>query len=193
VLTVFLALFAQYLLFGVFISVFGRISPKPFYKKMVEVQIVAFSTSSSKATLPTAMRVLQERMGVSVTSTDFILPLAASINMVGISIYLGICSIFIAEACHITLSMSQYFILILTTTIGAIGGAGIPGGSIVMMGMVFNAVGLPLEGIAVILGVDRILDMLRTVLNLSCDCMMTLLIDKSEGTFNEKVYLDETL
>lgn len=193
VLTVFLALFTQYLLFGVFITVFGRISPWPFYRKMLEIQIVAFSTSSSKATLPTAMRVLQSRMGVSETSTDFILPLAASINMVGISIYLGICSIFIAEACHIHLSLSQYIILIITTTIGAIGGAGIPGGSIVMMGMVFNALGLPTEGIAVILGIDRILDMLRTVLNLSCDCMMTLLIDKSEGTFNEKIYNNKDL
>ncbi len=191
VLTVFAALFTQYVLFGVIISAFGRISPWPFYRKMVEVQIVAFSTSSSKATLPTAMRVLQERMGVSKTSTEFLLPLAASINMVGISIYLSICSIFIAEACHIHLSFSQYLVLILTTTLGAIGGAGIPGGSIVMMGMVFSSIGLPLEGIAVILGIDRILDMLRTVLNLTCDCMMTLLIDKSEGTFDQEVYLDD--
>lgn len=190
VLTVFSALFVQYLLFGPILAVFGKLSPLPFYKKMVEVQIVAFSTSSSKATLPTAMRVLQERMGVSATSTDFILPLAASINMVGISIYLSICSIFIAEATGIHLGLSQYLILMLTATIGAIGGAGIPGGSIVMMGMVFNALGLPLEGIAVILGIDRILDMLRTVVNLSCDCMMTVLIDKSEDTFNADVYFD---
>jgi Na+/H+-dicarboxylate symporter len=193
VLTVFSALFLQYLLFSVYIIVFGKISPWPFYRKMVEVQIVAFSTSSSKATLPTAMRVLQERMGVSITSTEFLLPLAASINMVGISIYLGICSLFVAQASHIQLTLSQYFILILTTTIGAIGGAGIPGGSIVMMGMVFNSLGLPLEGVALILGVDRILDMLRTVLNLSCDCMMTMLIDKSEGTFSEEIYNNKNI
>jgi Na+/H+-dicarboxylate symporter len=154
---------------------------------------VAFSTSSSKATLPTAIRVMQERLGVSAISTDFILPLAASINMVGISIYLSICSIFIAEACGITLGTQQYLILVLTSTLGAIGGAGIPGGSIVMMGMVFSSIGLPLEGIAVILGIDRILDMLRTVVNLTCDCMMTMLIDKSEGTFDEKVYNDAHL
>lgn len=193
VMTVALALFAQYILFGFMIAIFGKISPWPFYKKMVEIQVVAFSTSSSKATLPTAIRVMQERMGVSATSTDFLLPLAASVNMVGISIYLSICSIFIAEATGIHLSLAQYFILALTATIGAIGGAGIPGGSIVMMGMVFNALGLPLAGIAVILGIDRILDMLRTVLNLTCDCLMTLLIDKSEGTFNEKAYNDPTL
>lgn len=193
VLTVFGALFLQYVLFGVFIVVFGRMSPWPFYRKMVEIQAVAFSTSSSKATLPTAITVMQERMGVSATSTDFILPLAASVNMVGISIYLSICSIFIAESCHIPLSGSQYLILMLTSTLGAIGGAGIPGGSIVMMGMVFGSIGLPLDGIAVILGIDRILDMLRTVVNLTCDCMMTMLIDKSEGTFNEKVYNDPNI
>lgn len=188
VLTVLGAFLVQYILFGFILVFFGKLSPWPFYRKMAEVQIVAFSTSSSKATLPTAMRVLQERLGVSEISTDFVLPLAASVNMVGISIYLSICSLFIAQACGIALSLTQYFILIVTTTIGAIGGAGIPGGSIVMMGMVFTSLGLPLEGIAVILGIDRILDMMRTVLNLSCDCLMTLIIDKSEGTFDVKAY-----
>ena len=193
VLAVCSAFVLQYILFGVIIAVFGKISPMPFYRKMFEVQIVAFSTSSSKATLPTAMRTMQERMGVSKTSAEFILPLAASVNMVGISIYISICALFIAQSFDIHLSASQYLILMLTTTIGAIGGAGIPGGSIVMMGMVFSSIGLPLGGIAVILGIDRILDMLRTVLNLSCDCMMTLLIDKSEGTLDETVYHNESL
>jgi len=193
VLTVCAALGVQFALFGVILAVFGRLSPAPFYRKMVEIQIVAFSTSSSKATLPTAMRILQEKMGVSKLSTEFLLPLAASVNMVGISIYISICTLFVSQALHISLSLGQYFLLMFTATLGAIGGAGFPGGSIVMMGMVFGALGIPAEGIAVILGIDRILDMLRTVINLSCDCMMTLLIDKSEGTLDEKAYYNMNL
>ena len=99
----------------------------------------------------------------------------------------------VAQACGIHLEPHQYIILMVTATLGAIGGAGIPGGSIVMMGMVFNSIGLLLGGIALILGIDRILDMLRTVLNLTCDCLMTVIIDKSEGTFNDMVYNDPNL
>ncbi len=184
------ALFVQYLLFGVLIIVFGRMSPMPFYRKILETQSLAFSTSSSKAALPLAMRVVHERMGVSKSTTSFVLPLGTSINMDGTAIYLGICALFFAQAYGIELAMHQYMLLILTATLGSIGAAGIPGGSIAMMGMVFTSIGLPLEGIAVILGIDRILDMLRTTVNITGDSVITLLIDKSEGTFDEKVYHD---
>jgi Na+/H+-dicarboxylate symporter len=187
------ALFLQYLLFGVMIMVFGRMSPMPFYRKVIETQSFAFSTSSSKATLPTAMRVASERMGVSKNNTAFILPLGASINMDGTAIYLGICSLFIAQASGITLGVQQYILLILTATLGSIGAAGIPGGSLMMMGMVFSSVGLPLGGIGVIAGIDRILDMLRTTVNITGDSVITLLVDKSEGTFDEKAYYDKSL
>ena len=193
VATVACALFLQYLLFGLMIIVFGRISPLPFYRKVIETQSFAFSTSSSKATLPTAMRVANERMGVSKNNTSFILPLGASINMDGTAIYLGICSLFFAQAYGITFTMQQYLLLVLTATLGSIGAAGIPGGSIMMMGMVFGSVGLPLGGIGVILGIDRILDMLRTTVNITGDSVITLLVDKSEGTFDEKAYYDKTL
>ncbi len=187
------ALFTQYLLFGVLIIVFGRMSPIPFYKKIIGVQSLAFSTSSSKATLPTAMRVVNERMGVSESTTAFVLPLGTSINMDGTAIYLGICALFFAQAYHIHLELQQYIMLVLTATLGSIGAAGIPGGSIAMMGMVFTSVGLPLDGIAVILGIDRILDMLRTTVNITGDSVITMLIDKSEGTFNQKIYNDASL
>jgi Na+/H+-dicarboxylate symporter len=193
VITVACALTLQYLLFGLMLIVFGRLSPLPFYKKILEAQSFAFSTSSSKATLPTAMRVVSERMGVSKNNTAFILPLGASINMDGTAIYLGICSLFFAQAYGIQLNSQQYLLLILTATLGSIGAAGIPGGSILMMGMVFTSVGLPLDGIAVILGIDRILDMLRTTVNITGDSVITLLVDKSEGTFNEKMYYDKSL
>jgi Na+/H+-dicarboxylate symporter len=182
------ALFAQYLLFGLMLIVFARLSPIPFYKKMFEPQLLAFSTSSSKATLSTAMRVVNERLGVSQSSTAFVLPLGASINMDGTAIYLGICALFFSQAFGIPLDAHHYFILILTATLGSIGAAGIPSGSLFMMGMVFTSVGLPLEGIALIAGVDRILDMIRTTVNITGDSLITLLVDSTEGTFDEKVY-----
>lgn len=187
------ALFVQYLLFGVMIVVFGRMSPMPFYKKMLEPQLLAFSTSSSKATLSTAMRVVNERIGVSKSSTSFVLPLGASINMDGTAIYLGITALFFAQAYGIPLDTHHYFILILTATLGSIGAAGIPSGSLFMMGMVFTSVGLPLEGIALIAGIDRILDMLRTTVNITGDSVITVLVDKSEGTFDQWRYHDMKL
>jgi len=193
IITVASALFVQYLLFGVLIIVFGKMSPMPFYKKMLEAQSFAFSTSSSKATLPTAMRVLNERIGVSKTSTTFVLPLGASINMDGTAIYLGICALFFAQALGIELHAHEYLMLILTATLGSIGAAGIPGGSIMMMGMVFTSVGIPVEAVGVILGIDRVLDMLRTTVNITGDSVITMLVDKSEGTFDKDTYYNDTL
>jgi Na+/H+-dicarboxylate symporter len=182
------ALFTQYLLFGIMIMVFARMSPLPFYRKMFEPQLMAFSTSSSKATLSTAMRVVSEKIGVSKGSTAFVLPLGASINMDGTAIYLGITALFFSQAYGIPLDTHHYFILILTATLGSIGAAGIPSGSLFMMGMVFTSVGLPLEGIALIAGVDRILDMMRTTVNITGDSVITLIVDKSEGTLDEETY-----
>lgn len=187
------ALFVQYLLFGVMVIIFGRMSPRPFYAKMLEPQLLAFSTSSSKATLSTAMRVVNERLGVSKSSTSFVLPLGASINMDGTAIYLGITALFFAQAYGIPLDTHHYFILVLTATLGSIGAAGIPSGSLFMMGMVFTSVGIPLEGIALIAGVDRILDMMRTTVNITGDSVITLLVDKSEGTFDQWRYHDMKL
>jgi Na+/H+-dicarboxylate symporter len=190
VLTVTGALFTQYLLFGLMIMVFARLSPLPFYRKMAEAQLLAFSTSSSKATLSTAMRVVNEKIGVSKSSTSFVLPLGASINMDGTAIYLGICALFFSQSYGIPLDFHHYLILVLTATLGSIGAAGIPGGSLIMMGMVFTSVGLPLEGIALIAGVDRILDMMRTTVNITGDSLITMLVDKSEGTMEVETYHD---
>ena len=184
------ALLTQYLLFGLMVVIFGRMSPLPFYRKMAEAQLLAFSTSSSKATLSTAMRVVNERIGVSKSTTSFVLPLGASINMDGTAIYLGICALFFSQAYGIPIDAHHYFILILTATLGSIGAAGIPGGSLIMMGMVLTSVGLPLEGIALIAGVDRILDMMRTTVNITGDSLITMLVDKSEGTMNVATYKD---
>ncbi len=188
VVLVIAACFVQYLVFGVIIMVFGRMSPLPFYRKMITTQVMAFSTSSSKATLTTAMRELQDKLGVSMSSSNFMMPLGACINMDGTAIYLGMCAMFFAQIYGIDLTTFDYLTLVLTCTLGSIGAAGIPSGSIIFMGMVLASVGIPMEGIAMILGVDRILDMFRTTVNITGDSAITLVVDKSEGTLDEKVY-----
>ena len=178
----------QYVVFGVMILVFARMSPLPFYRKILMTQSIAFATSSSKATLSTAMEQLQSRMGVSKTNSNFLMPLGVCINMDGTAIYLGICALFFAQAYGIDLTTHNYMMLVLTCTLGSIGAAGIPSGSIIFMGMVLSSVGLPIEGIGIILGVDRILDMVRTTINITGDSAITLIVDKTEGALDEKIY-----
>lgn len=178
----------QYFVFGIMILVFARISPLPFYRKILFTQSIAFSTSSSKATLSTAMNQLQEKIGVSKTNSNFLMPLGVCINMDGTAIYLGICALFFAQAYGIDLTMQNYLMLVLTCTFGSIGAAGIPSGSIIFMGMVLSSVGLPIEGIGIILGVDRVLDMIRTTINITGDSAITLIVDKSEGGLDKKTY-----
>ena len=192
VFTVIIALITQYIFFGIILFVFARLNPLPFYRKMLETQAVAFATVSSKATLPTATRELMQKVGVSKQSASFILPLGASMNMDGAAIYLGICSVFFAQIIGISLTFNQYLIIILTSTIGSIGAAGFPGGSMVMMGMVLTSVGLPIEGIALILGVDRFLEMLRTVINITGDCTVTVIVDAWEKNLNKTVFYSKT-
>jgi Na+/H+-dicarboxylate symporter len=188
---VFVVLFAcvfQYFVFGMMILIFTRMSPLPFYRKILLTQSIAFSTSSSKATLSTAMSQLQERMGVSKTNSNFLLPLGVCINMDGTAIYLGICALFFSQAYGIPLGFHEYMVLILTCTLGSIGAAGIPSGAIIFMGMVLSSVGLPIEGIGIILGIDRVLDMVRTTINITGDSAITLMVDNSEGALDKKVY-----
>ena len=178
----------QYIVFGLMILIFARMSPLPFYKKILLTQSIAFATSSSKATLSTAMNQLQEKMGVSKVNSNFLMPLGVCINMDGTAIYLGICALFFAQAYGIDLTYQNYLMLILTCTLGSIGAAGIPAGAIIFMSMVLTSVGLPIEGIGIILGVDRILDMVRTTINITGDSAITLIVDKSEGALDEKTY-----
>ncbi len=178
----------QYALFGVLIAVFARLNPFTFYRKLVTTQLMAFSTSSSKATLTTAMREVETKLGVSEQSSRFLLPLGASINMDGTAIYLGICALFFAQFFGIELQAVDYAMLLLTCTLGSIGAAGIPSGSIIFMGMVLHSVGLPIEGIGLLLGVDRVLDMVRTTINITGDCAITLIVDATEKTLDRDTY-----
>lgn len=188
IVSAYLAFIIQYLIFGVMIKLWTKLSPIPFFKKSLEYQLIAFSTSSSKASLPVAIKTCKESMGVSETSASFILPLGASINMNGIAIYGGLCAIFFAQATGKILSLTDYGLIILTSTLGSIGGSGIPSGTIFMLPMILGSVGLPIEGIALIVGVDRIIDMMRTVISITGDACVALCIDHSEKLLDKKRY-----
>lgn len=187
-IAIILAYILQYLIFGLLVIVFCKLSPVPFYKKSIEYQMVAISTGSSKASLATTMQVCRQKLGVSESSTSFILPLGAALNMDGLAIKLGLSVIFFAQIMGVTLSMSDYMVIILTGTLGSIGGAGIPGSFIVMLPVMLTSVGLPIEGVALLLGVDRILDLLSTTINITGDAAITLVIDSTEGTLDRDVY-----
>jgi len=184
----YLAFGIQYLFFGAAIYFFTKLSPMPFFKKSIEYQAIAFSASSSKAALPTTIKVCNEKLGVSNFSSSFVLPLGASINMDGIAIYISICALFFAQATGTILTLGDYGLIIFTGTLGSIGGAGIPGGTIVMLPMVLGAVGLPIEGIALIAGIDRIIDMMRTTVSITGDATVALCIDHSEGLLDKEIY-----
>lgn len=188
ILSAYLAFGIQYIVFGFIIKIWTKLSPLIFFKKSLEYQVVAFSTSSTKATLPTAIKVCKDRFGVSEVSSSFILPLGASINMDGIAIYSGLCAIFFAQATGRILSIADYGVIMLAGTLGSIGGAGIPSGTIFMLPMILGSVGLPIEGIALIVGIDRIIDMMRTVISITGDVCVALCIDHSEKLLDRKKY-----
>ncbi|MGI4776195.1 MAG: dicarboxylate/amino acid:cation symporter [Janthinobacterium lividum] len=187
-----IAMALQYIIFGILIYAFCRISPLPFYKKSLEYQILAFSTSSSKATLATTMQVCKN-LGVSESSAAFVLPLGASINMDGFAIRLALTAIFFAQVVGVSLQLHDYIIIILTATLGSVGGAGIPGAYLIMLPMVLSSVNLPIEGVAVLAGVDRILDMISTTINITGDATITLIVDNSEGNLDKEKYYSENI
>ena len=186
-----LAFSLQYVIFGLIIMIFCRMSPIPFYKKSIEYQMIALSTGSSKASLATTMQVCRQKMGVSESSTSFVLPLGASINMNGLSIKLGMSALFFAQVLGIDLAFGDYIVIILTGTLGSIGGAGIPGAFIIMLPIMLTSVGLPIEGVALLVGIDRVLDLLSTTINITGDAAITLVIDSTEGTLDRDMYNSE--
>ncbi|MGE3714425.1 MAG: dicarboxylate/amino acid:cation symporter [Alphaproteobacteria bacterium] len=188
VVTVVTACILQYVMMLAVLAVFGRLSPWPFMRKSLPYQLIAFSTSSSSATIPTTMAVAESKMGVSKTTTAMVIPLGATVNMNGTAIYLAICTLFVAQLMGVDLTMGQYVTVLVTITLLAIGTAAVPGGSLVMMPIVFGTVGLPVAAIGLILGVDRILDMVRTTINVTGDAFVSVMIDKSEGRLDMEMY-----
>jgi Na+/H+-dicarboxylate symporter len=145
---------------------------------------MAFVTRSSNATLPVTMRVAEENVGLPRSLTSFTLPLGATINMDGTAIYQGIAALFIAAIFNVQLGVGQYLMIILLATLGSIGTAGVPGAGLIMLAMVLQGVGLPLEGLGLIAGIDVVLDMGRTCLNVTGDVVCTTAVARSEGEFS---------
>ena len=161
------------------VKAFAGLSPLKFFKVMSEPMLFAFSSASSVGTLPFNMDATQ-RLGARKEVSSFVLPLGATINMDGTAIYQGVCAIFIAEIFGIDLTIAQQITIILTATLASIGTAGVPGAGMIMLAMVLESVGLPLEGIALVAGIDRILDMGRTTVNITGDAACTMCVDAWE-------------
>ncbi|KHF39414.1 dicarboxylate/amino acid:cation symporter [Halalkalibacter okhensis] len=159
----------------------GKMSPLHFFKNFAPAMTVAFSTSSSNATLPLSMKTAQEKLGVSKPISGFVQPLGATINMDGTAIMQAVATVFIAQVFAEPLSVGALVTVVLTATLASIGTAGVPGVGMIMLAMVLQSVGLPVEGIALVLAVDRILDMLRTSVNITGDAACAVFIERSEG------------
>ena len=172
------------------LKIFSGMSPKIFLKKMRETQIFAFSTSSSNATIPVTLRAVTDRLGVNNSVASFTVPFGATINMDGTAIMQGVATVFIANAYGVELGITGYLTVIMMSVLASIGTAGVPGVGLIMLSMVFTQVGLPVEGIGLILGVDRLLDMIRTAVNVSGDAAVSVIVAKSEGKLDESVFND---
>ncbi|WP_090627430.1 dicarboxylate/amino acid:cation symporter [Nitrosomonas marina] len=168
----------------------GKISPTKFLRKMRTAQIFAFSTASSNATIPVTLRTVEKRMGVDNSTAAFIVPFGATINMDGTAIMQGVATVFIANVYGIEIGIVGYLTVIGMSVLASIGTAGVPGVGLIMLAMVFNQVGLPVEGIALIMGVDRLLDMIRTAVNVTGDAVVTMIVAHSENSLSMIVFND---
>jgi Na+/H+-dicarboxylate symporter len=176
--------------YSALLKLLSGLSPVMLFRKMRDAALFAFSTSSSSATLPVTMETARNKLGVGKSVSSFTLPLGATINMDGTAIMQGVATVFIAQVYAVDLTMSDYLMVILTATLASIGTAGVPGVGLIMLAMVLQQVNLPVEGIALIIGVDRLLDMTRTAVNITGDCMVSCIVAKSEGELDESVFND---
>lgn len=187
--SVILALAIQcFLIYMLLLIVFTRLNPLKFIKKFFPVMAFAFSTSTSNATIPLNIDTLEDKIGVSRKIASFTIPLGATINMDGTSIMQGVAVVFAAQAYGINLGIAGYVTVIATATLASIGTAGIPSVGLVTLSMVFAAVGLPVEAIALIMGIDRILDMLRTAVNITGDAVCTTVIAHQNGELDKDIF-----
>ena len=169
---------------------FTKLSPIKFLSKFAPVMSFAFSTASSNASIPLSIETLDEKLGVSENISSFTVPLGATINMDGTAIMQGVAVVFVAQAFGINLGLNDYLTVILTATLASIGTAGVPGVGMITLSMVFNSIGLPVEGIGLIMGIDRILDMYRTAVNVTGDAVCTTIIAKQSGELDESIFND---
>lgn len=178
------------LVYPLFLKLFTKLKYIDFFKAIAPAQMLAFSTSSSAATLPVTMERCEEKLGVSKNVSSFVLPLGATINMDGTSLYQAVAAVFIAQAFGYDLDLSQQLTIVLTATLASIGAAAVPGAGMVMLVIVLSSIGIDPEGIALIFAVDRILDMLRTVVNVTGDATVASVVAASEGELNPEINKD---
>ncbi len=188
-LTVVLVLIVHFVLtYSIGIRALAGLSPIVFYRNFAPVMAYAFSTSSSNATLPVTLETVEHRLGVKNEIASFTVPLGATINMDGTAIMQGVATVFIAQAFSIDISMTGYLMVILTATLASVGTAGVPGVGLITLALVLQQVGLPVEGIALIIGVDRLLDMMRTAVNVTGDAMVSTVVARTEGKLDVAVF-----
>lgn len=176
--------------YPIILKVLTGLNPLTLLSKMKETALFAFSTSSSSATLPVTLETARKKLGVHNSVASFTVPLGSTINMDGTAIMQGVATVFIAQVFAVDLTISDYLMVILTATLASIGTAGVPGVGLIMLAMVLQQVNLPVEGIALIIGVDRLLDMTRTAVNVTGDCTVACIVAKSEGKLDEKTFND---
>lgn len=183
-----LLVFHALVVYPLILKMFAGLSPSLFLRKMEAAWSFAFGTSSSNATIPVTLRTVTERLGVNKSVASFTIPFGATINMDGTAIMQGVATVFIAHAYGVDLTTTQLLTVVLMATMASIGSAGVPSAGLVMLQGVLFQVGLPVEGIALILGIDRLLDMTRTAVNITGDAAVTCIVAKSQGQLDETVF-----
>ncbi len=188
---VILVLFIHFLgSYSIFLALFSDLNRYTFYSKLKQLLVFTFSTSSSNASIPYTLDIVTRKYGVDKSFSSFSIPLGATINMDGTAIMQGCATFFLASYYGVTLEFTDYLTIILTATLASIGTAGIPSAGIIMLSIILEQIGIPLEGIALLLGVDRLLDMVRTSVNVAGDTCITCIVAKSEGLMNTKIFED---
>lgn len=179
-----------FIVYPTLLSVFGKINPITFLKKIQTAVVFAFGSASSNATIPVTLRTVTKRMGVDKSVASFTIPFGATINMDGTAIMQGVATVFIAQAFGFDLTLAQLGTVVLMATMASIGTAGVPGVGLLMLAGVLEQVGLPVEAIGIILGIDRLLDMTRTAVNITGDAAVTCIVAKSAGKLDEEIFND---
>jgi len=182
----FVLIFHLLVTYPLILKFIAKINPVTFFKRMFSAMLFAFSTSSSNASIPIVLNTVEKRLGVKNRIAAFIIPLGATINMDGTAIMQGVATVFIANSYHISLGIPGYFTVIATATLASIGTAGVPSVGLITLAMVLKQVGLPVEGIALIIGVDRLLDMVRTAVNITGDATIACAVARTENALNMK-------
>lgn len=178
-------------LYPLYVKLFSKIKVKDFYKNLIPVQTVAFSTSSSAATLPVTLKQCTQKLKISGSVANFVLPVGVTINMDGASFYQAVSAVFIAQVFGLDLNLTQQITIVLTALLASIGAPGVPGGAVIMLVIVLSSVGIPAEGLALIMGVERPLDMIRTVANVTGDSAMASIVATTENEIGVDEFEDE--